>query len=385
VDNFSPELNSMLALMRCALGTTTAAEKSLPADSFDPARLCMVIDRHRLGAWLQHCLPTSIKAALPPEVNQHLQASAAATAQRALAQAVEQVQLVRGLESAGIEVIAVKGAPLAQRLHGGLGRRHAGDIDLLVRHADVGPADVILQATGLRRTRPDFPLTPRQTRQYLQLKPEFEYVRTASRQRIELLWRLEGLPETEEPWTYPQTQPLAGTTMRALPPEIEALYLFLHGARHGWFRLFWLVDIAVLLQSGGELSDWPALVARARRDRVERAVFQGGALAETLLGVPCPSSLRPPPTDQRRVTALVAEARRQIARDVAQGESTVEWFRQAHYRVRLQQGARAKFAMLAPHLFSPLNWQTWPLADRWFFLYYILSPFLWLSRRFRRQ
>ena len=83
--------------------------------------------------------------------------------------------------------------------------------------------------------------------------------------------------------------------------------------------------------------------------------------------------------------ALVAEARRQIGREPQHHEPLAEWFRQTAYRVRLQETTAAKLAILKPHLFSPLNWQTWPISDRWFFLYYPASPFLWMWRRARRS
>ena len=200
--------------------------------------------------------------------------------------------------------------------------------------------------------------------------------------RVELLWRLEGLGDTPALWELAGTVQFGGQPMRTLPHELNVLYLFLHGARHGWFRLFWLVDVALLLRD--PRNDWPALLARARRERLERPLLQGAALAEELLGVPCPPALRPQAKEAAQIEALVAEARRQIARPVAADEGVIEWARQLAYRVRLQATARGKFATMAPHLFSPESWRAWPLPDRWFFLYYFATPFLWVWRRARR-
>jgi hypothetical protein len=95
--------------------------------------------------------------------------------------------------------------------------------------------------------------------------------------------------------------------------------------------------------------------------------------------------LKPRPGERSLVASLTAETRRQIARVPLKNEGTVEWFRQAAYRMRLQRKFAGKLAVMAPHLFSPESWRMLRLPDRWFFLYYPAAPFLWLWRRMRRQ
>ena len=373
----SPELRWLLLALKEILGATPAPAGEIPEVAWP--RLLAVIERHRLGAFLHRRLPPELATRCPPEFRQRLQEAARRTAQRSLKQAAEQVGLTRQLTGAGIAVFVVKGLTLAERLYGGFGVRHVGDIDLFVRSSDVARADAVLQAAGLRRTRPDIPLTPRQLSAYLQLKPEFEYLTADGTQRVELLWRLEGLPET---WPGLVERRFGGQALQTLDPQTEALYLLLHGARHGWFRLFWLVD-AVLLWD--HAVDWARVIAKARALRQDHAIFSAVVLAEELLGVAAPAPLRPNPVERRAAAPLVRECLRLIARTPAEHETTGEWARQLRYRVRLQQSWRGKWNVLAPHLLTPESWRTWPLPDRWFFVYYIAAPFLWLIRRSRRR
>lgn len=380
METFSPELRWLLVLLRSALGRAPANIAG-PA-SLDWPAFIATVQRHRVGALLSHRAAGPLAAHCPPDVVRQLKAIAAANQLRALTQAAEQIRLVRTLTAAGIATLPVKGLVLAQQLYGAVGLRHVGDIDLLIRPADAERADAALRGTGLRRTRPDFPLTPRQTAEFLRVKPEFEYVRTAPPQRVELLWRLESLPDTNAVWSGAVSCALGGQPMRTLAPDLNASYLFQHGARHGWFRLFWLVDLALLLDR--EDLDWTVVVGRARSLGLERPLLQGAALAHELFGTKLPPAFQPTSREQPHITALVAEARRQIAREPAPDEPLGEWLRQTRYRVSLHRGSRAKLAVMRPHLFSPKNWQTLPLPDRWFFLYPPLSPILWLARRFRR-
>lgn len=374
-----PELGFLLALLRAALGGPPPAP---PPAGLDWKNLLALVERHRVGVFLHHRAAVALAALCPPEVGTSCHATASHAAQRALRVAAQQLRLLRLLAAAGIEAMPVKGLVLADRLYGGIGRRHIGDLDLLVRPADALRADGVLQAAGLRRTRPDFSLTPRQARAYLALKPEFEYHAPATPLRVELLWRLEGLPRSIDPFAGAVVCSPGGQPVRTLAPGLEALYLFQHGARHGWFRLFWLLDIALLLRAPG--CDWTRVAEEARASGLERSLFQGAALARDLLGATVPPALAPSAREERAIAALARESCRQIARTPAEDEPFGEWLRQTVYRVRLQKSVRAKFAMMAPHLFSPLNWHTLPLPDRWFFLYPALSPFLAAWRRLRR-
>jgi len=380
VEYFSPELRLTLALLRAALGSPP----SLPtvAKPIDWAIFVATLERHRVGAFLYRQARPRLEAACPGLVVQQIREIANAVNQRALNQAAEQIRLMKALGAGGVDVKTVKGLVLGQRLYGQLGTRHVGDIDLWVQPADVARADLLLRAAGLTRSRPDLPLTPLQFKKFVQLKPEFEYRGVSRSLRVELLWRLEGLPDHHVPWKEAATSTIGGYELRTLPPQVDALYLLQHGARHGWFRLFWLVDAALLLRD--PKIHWPAVMIQARQLGLERPVLQAAALVETLFGISRPTALMPRGHEKAIVATLCAEASRQIAREPQEHERVGEWARQLGYRLRLQKSVAQKFSVLAPHFFTPESWRTWPLPDRWFFLYYFLTPFLWFWRRLRR-
>jgi hypothetical protein len=78
--------------------------------------------------------------------------------------------------------------------------------------------------------------------------------------------------------------------MYTLGSEHQFLYLSAHGARHGWFRLRWLVDIDRLAICA---VDWEALLPMMRRYGGLPAGGQAWALAAALLGTPIPEPMRP--------------------------------------------------------------------------------------------
>jgi hypothetical protein len=141
------------------------------------------------------------------------------------------------------------------------------------------------------------------------------------------------------------------------------------------------VDVALLLREEG--TGWNQVMRQARVLKIERAVLQGARLAGRLLAAPVPMALLPSAEEEPMIADLAAEARRQIALEPAAANGTVEWFRQLGYRLRLQQGFRAKLGVLKPHLVSLSSWKMVRLPDRWFALYLLLTPFLWAWRKLR--
>ncbi len=343
------------------------------------------VQRHRVGAFLHHRLPVPERAALPPAVREHLTESARQTGRHALIRAAELVRIARLFGAAGIPFLSVKGPLLARFLYGDVGGRHAGDLDLLIAPDNLAQADAVLRAAGCRRSQPDFDLTPRQWREYQRLKHEFEYFNDTTGVRIEVEWRLEGLGcQAFDEWLKAGArETLGGIELARLPAETEALYLFVHGAGHEWFRLFWLVDVARLLARGGV--DWPQVMRTARACGVELSVWQGARLVELLFGIPAPEPLRVPTVHATRVKWLVHSALRRMNRAEADQPGLRELLRQTRYQLRLRRAWSAKAAVLRPRLMSPANWKMLRLPDRWFALYYPAAPLLWLRRRMRRR
>jgi hypothetical protein len=375
-ENLPPELRLVLGLLRVALKTGEATEIAGLCHSVDWTAFGGCVERHRVGAFLHHRLPPEVRSALPGMVVQHLQHQSQTNVRRALMQAAELVRLVKLLEEKNIPVISLKGPLLSRQLYGELGLRHAGDIDLLVKPENAGRANALLLEAGYRRLAPDFELTPRQEKQYVQLRHEFSYQAAPPRPRMEMTWRLEPFSNLDDAWPRTIKQELGGYQIHTLPPDVNARYLFQHGSGHAWFRLFWLVDAALLLAHSE--TDWADLLAQARAEKNERSLLQGARLAGELLGTPVLAAFLAGPGEQRKLAAFTAEATRWMARDAGVIEKPAWFFRQIIYKARLQQGWRAKYGILRQRLLFVRGWKMLRLPDWCFALYYPAMPFLCL-------
>ena len=70
---------------------------------------------------------------------------------------------------------------------------------------------------------------------------------------LEIHWRLHSNsinePTFEELWKRKRIKNLANYPIYFLGREDLFLYLIAHGARHGWFRLRWLLDIHQIMNN----------------------------------------------------------------------------------------------------------------------------------------
>ncbi len=375
------ELRLLVAQLRMALGTAGQADPVLLKAPMDWDAWLRWVQRHRVGSFLQHRLPPGGRASLPPTVAAKLRAIGLANAQQGLARAAELARITSILEGHGIRSLAFKGPLLSVQLHGEAGVRHAGDLDLLLAAEDVPRADAALRDAGYRRAYPDFELTPFQWRKFLDLHHEVSLLHVQRGITVELQWRLEGLPDTpfEALWQARVPVALAGRSLMTLPAELGALYLFAHGAKHGWLALCWLLDVAVLLQDPrvAKAGWWPA----AQRLRLTRPLLQGAALAASLLNVPLPAELANELAQEHSIHGLVGEALQRMAKERAIEPGVGATLRDTVYQFRLQESWRGRLALVQPRLLSSDNWKLFPLPDRWFWLYYPASPFLWAWRR----
>ena len=153
MENFTPELHLLLQLLRSALAGDVNVDSPRSARAIDWPTFVATVQRHRVGALLYRRAAAQLAAQCPEAVTQQLKAIAEKNTQRALAQSVELIRIIRCLETADVVAMPVKGLALAEQLYGAIGVRFVGDIDLLIRPVDAGRADEVLRNTGLRFSR----------------------------------------------------------------------------------------------------------------------------------------------------------------------------------------------------------------------------------------
>jgi hypothetical protein len=310
---------------------------------------------------------------LPPDMADRMRAVLQEGARSSLAQLSALVSLCRLLDGAGIRFLILKGIPLSVLLYGDPARRSCGDIDLLVAPADFAAAARLLCEQGFAPVPGMPPVTgdPGRDGAIRDLILRRGAILVELHQR--LTRTLHRLPLSfDELYTGRQGVMLGGRDMPIPGPAHLALYLFVHGASHGWERLAWLADLATLCRNEETAA---RLVRQLRELGMERAAGQAFALMRDLLDLSPPPDLSVP----ARASWLT---RRLAAGHVGQGHGSAWLLHNLGKRWRcwrLRRGLAALGHELAADLANPVDQAYFNLPRRLAWLYPLLRPvgFLW--------
>lgn len=183
-------------------------------------------------------------------------------------------ELQGAFAAAGIPVLLLKGAVLAQRLYGGVDRRPQYDLDVLVRRAHTRQAVRVMRGVGYTRVR--------------------RYQHAASLRRrpveVDLHWALRSAPayaiDDQRVWDEAVPVTFGDVNARTLSDDHLLLLMACSVAEdngRGVAKLKQLCDLWLLVRELDEVFDWDAWLAACRSERVAPVAASGLALTVAVL------------------------------------------------------------------------------------------------------
>jgi hypothetical protein len=238
----------------------------------------------------------SITDLVPQEVRDDLHVEARAIGARALAVSLQLGELARSFDHAGVTMIAYKGPALAEAAYGDIGVRASVDLDIVVPRDELDQGREVLQSLGYGSRSG---MTPAQERALQGAFGHYVYSRDGAPSPVELHW---SFASSRYPWRLPPSNVALrasrlriGTASVLVPERHDEIFLqAMHGARHQWEQLEWLVAFAELLggaAAAGREIDVKILLYRAELWSSKRPLLLGARLAHELLGAPIPGAL----------------------------------------------------------------------------------------------
>jgi hypothetical protein len=200
----------------------------------------------------------------------------------------ELIRIMKLLEDNGIEALAFKGPTLAQMAYGDITLRQYGDLDILVDEKDVFKAGKLLQSHGFTAL---YPLNILNNKTCMLVDSDFAFKGNTNNILIEMHWRLFrkniGHHLTFQQYSKdPHTVHINGIPIKTLSPELHLLYLSLHGSKHAWERIEWIVDIDKFIRST-KLDD-KKLKEIFELMKADRPILTGLLLTQKLFHTPIP-------------------------------------------------------------------------------------------------
>ncbi|TYS60092.1 nucleotidyltransferase family protein [Sutcliffiella horikoshii] len=278
-----------------------------------------------------------------------------------------------------IRTIFLKGPVLGQELYGDISLRTSCDLDVLIPLENLGDAEALLIQLGYEKD--DYIETI--LGDWTWRHHHVTYFHREKGVKCELHWRLNPGPSFEpgfnDLWNRKKKSSLLDGSVYLLGKEDLFFFLATHGARHGWSRLRWLVDIHRLL---GQEVNWHQAVHLFTKYHFQRIGGQALLLSENLLNSETPVEVK----------ALLDKKSQQLAQQAV-------FYMQYMVNLHTDPVPQSVSDYHGKHLFSLMSYQqkllymlscmfpfpedaeTLPLPKFLHFLYVPLRPFLWAWRK----
>jgi hypothetical protein len=382
--NREPEHQLLLAIARRdAAEVRELAEARLDWDYVFTTALS-----HGLVPLLQKHLTAAASDVVPGHFLARLKRESVGNSQSVLHLIGKQLQMYRLLKENGISVAIFKGAVLAQMAYGEVSLRQAGDIDVLIHGRDFAQARTLLESLGYEMTPR---LTDAQLASHLAFHCEIPFMRDEWFTVVDLHWGLTPRSfvfgvEADEVMSRLQPVSLAGTTIETFCIEDMVLYQSMHGAKHLWHRLEWIVSLAELIRAS-ETIDWTTVIQRAENAHATRMLALGLRLIENFCDVVTPV------TDLDRDCSMERLAHA-IRAQILSGSHAINSTDTNLYNFKIMDRKRDALVSALRALFVPTfpDWEALALPAPLHPLYYAFRPlrlsktYLWyvLNRRWSR-
>lgn len=231
---------------------------------------------------------------LPPEINARLIQSHREAQQYSFLQSSELQQLLQAFAASSIPVLPLKGPSLAQRIYGDASLRISCDHDLLVHREDFARASLLLRTLDFA---PDA------------MPDDYHQKWSRGGTVVELHFDVENPLaidfDVTSAWINARQANFRGQPIWQLAPHDELRYLCLHGVRHRFARLSFLLDIALASKQLEPPRDLQRPTP-ARLDQASSIMVLGCAIARKLeLGGLHTPSLPPVPKTGSSLERLI--------------------------------------------------------------------------------
>ena len=201
----------------------------------------------------------------------------------------EMEQISKLLSENNLRLLFLKGPAIAADLYGDISLRTSKDLDILIQITDLEKVDTLLLDLGYQRE-----VNIIENFDKKKTKHDIPYYHPEKKIQVEIHWRLYpsymNEPNFNDLWDRRRKSNLTSYPVYYFGVEDLFLYLIVHGAKHGWFRLRWLADIDQCIRTKMDGKDTINLIKSYAKDHMGRRsdlfIGQTLILANQLLDTP---------------------------------------------------------------------------------------------------
>ncbi len=282
------------------------------------------------------------------------------------------VTLTERLDSAGVECLAYKGPAVSSRAYGSATVRRYADIDILISPTDQRRAKRLLEAEGYEVKQVNHAVF-----QSVLGHPDRQSPVDLHTHVVPDFFPLE-LP-FEELYARRTRIDVGGRSVQGLSLSDAILVHSIHGAKHHWYRLEWILAVALLMQQHRDLA---SLLDRAETLGCERMVLLAMLLSQRLFDARFPERVQRMLDRESKSLRVVRTAADRVIHWLADTDWSNRNVKRTHladfrFRSRLMSGRADKARFWAAALTNPRpeDEEAVPLPASLSPLYRVIRPF----------
>lgn len=317
---------------------------------------------------------------------------------RLLSYTAELCSIVKLLKQHDIEAVALKGPLLGKLYQDDYTQRECNDLDILVSPSDVDYACQLLLNLGYQFVSVLWN-SPKQKEIYKKTFYHYNLYHPAKAIQVELHWRLNVTAaaytnQSGSLWSRLISQKVGGVDIPSLSSVDNFIYLCTHGCIHEWKRLFWVRDIAQIIDKEGPAFLIDAYQQAVKR-KLDRYVLAGCFMAAIVFDTGLPRIIEQKIRADPRIfsqTSYFLFAINQVTSPYQSPLSSVMTFKLGlkkmanfHRSTYYLGGFGAVISAYRTFFVNPDYWAIYSFSDNIFALNYLAAPFLWLYSAFTKS
>lgn len=282
------------------------------------------------------------------------------------------------LRQNGISFISLKGPLLSNRIYNDPTIRISHDIDLLIDAEMIDRVIKLLCKNGYQFSADEFwPETESHQKIFIKKVRHLSFFNTTTKSCVEVHWvlmhELPVSPKRQKKIISENIKEVefSGKAFSVLGAELELIYLMIHGARHEWQRLKWLIDIKDYPLDKIDIRKFNFL---ASNFKLYRIIGQVDLLSKQYLN--CSFILN---KNFKTSKYMVDFAIKSIESELANDTSTKYLIKRLGYLWLLFPGIRYKQHVISTYLLRVGDFSE--VHSSWNIVYYLYRPYSFIKRR----
>lgn len=284
-----------------------------------------------------------------------------------------------------IRACFLKGVGLSHVYYGDVGLRQVYDIDVWVESNALSLTEAFIRSLGYANDNDRYAFNSHQLRYLRKCGHDEVFVPHSGAMLpvIELHWKLRDslgnfLFDPEHEFDQLQRVPLGSFSVRTMNHVDQFIFLCVHGADHGWFRLKWLMDLYWL--NAAVAFEESAVMNRARQLKADREVVLARALMKEVVGIDIfPHGAALPV--QGKLRLQLNYILHLVTYSGVFCDTAMEKLKNAVYTFSISRKCWPSSELIKRNMTNKTDWLILPLPESFFFLYFPLRPLLWVYRK----